>query len=250
MGRLDGQTIVVTGGAGFLGQQYMKAIALEGGFAVSLDKVPSADVVSLTCDITDRNAVIQAYRTIRVMVPGRITGLVNNAAINPTVSQGWLQESGRFETMDYVAFRREFEVGIMGAIICSQIFGADMARAGKGSIVNISSELGLVSPNQGLYGEGHFKPVGYSIIKHGVIGLTRWLATYWAEKGVRVNALAPGGMEKTQGPKFISKRSKLIPMKRMSRPGEYNGPLVFLLSDDSSYMTGSVLSVDGGYTAW
>jgi NAD(P)-dependent dehydrogenase (short-subunit alcohol dehydrogenase family) len=227
----------------------MKAIDQEGATAISLDKVRSSEFMSLECDITDRAEVVKAAASIKSMF-GSVTGLVNNAAIDPKVSGGYLQECGKFETLDPIALQREWEVSVMGAIYCSQVFGAEMARKGYGSIVNISSELGLVSPNQGLYPDGQFKPVGYSIVKHAVIGLTRWLATYWAKDGVRVNALAPGGMYNNHSPEFKIKRSKLIPMGRMSRPGEYNGPIVFLLSDESSYMTGAVLSVDGGYTAW
>lgn len=245
MGRLDGRIVVVTGGAGFLGTQYCAAIEREGGVAVSLDI--SGGPGTYLCDITNRSNVVEALGAIEALV-GPVDGLVNNAALNPTVQGRHLRDSGRLETLDYVALRRAWDVGVLGAIHCAQVFGTAMAARKRGVIVNISSELGLVAPNQALYPEGQYKPLHYSLEKHAMIGLTRWLATYWAGAGLRVNALALGGMENGQDKKFIAKRSTHIPLGRMAQPGEFDGPLVFLLSDASSYMTGAVISVDGGYT--
>lgn len=247
MGRLDGQVVVITGGGGFLGTQHCEAVREEGGIAVSIDRHASkAAETTIFADIADRESVIRAYEAI-VRSHGHIDALVNNAARNPHVGPGGMASDGRFETLSPVEWAASLRDGLTGAFYCSQVFGGHMASMGHGVIVNIASELGLVAPNQSLY-HPQAKPVGYVVEKHGLIGLTRYLAAYWGDKGVRVNALAFGGMENGQSAEFIAKRSKLIPMGRMAQRGEYKSALIFALT--STYMTGSVISVDGGYTCW
>jgi NAD(P)-dependent dehydrogenase (short-subunit alcohol dehydrogenase family) len=149
----------------------------------------------------------------------------------------------------------DIAVGLTGAFLCSRIFGQEMAKRSSGVIVNISSDLGVIAPDQRLYrkeglpdDQQPVKPVTYSVVKTGLIGLTRYLSTYWADKHVRVNAISPGGIFAGQPEEFTRKLHELIPMKRMAREDEYEGAILFLCSDASSYMTGQNLVVDGGRT--
>ena len=148
-------------------------------------------------------------------------------------------------------------VGLTGAMLCSKVFGYEMAKKGKGVILNISSDLGIIAPDQRIYkkdglpeNEQPVKPVTYSVIKHGLIGLTKYLATYWADKGVRCNALCPGGIYNNQPDEFVKKISNLIPLGRMADEDEYKASVVFMVSEASKYMNGSILSVDGGRSIW
>ena len=163
----------------------------------------------------------------------------------------------RFENFSVEQWSQELAVGLTGALLGCQVFGVHMARQQSGVIINISSDLGLIAPDQRLYrksglpdSEQPVKPVTYSVIKHGLIGLTRYLATYWADRHVRVNALAPGGVRTDQPEEFVQKLSSLIPLGRMASRDEYKGAIVFLASDASSYMTGATLVVDGGRSCW
>ena len=151
----------------------------------------------------------------------------------------------------------EVSVGLSGAFLCSKHFGTEMAKAGKGVILNISSDLGLIAPSQFLYNDDKLpkerqtvKPVTYSVIKHGLIGLTRYISTYWSRDGVRCNAMAPGGVFNDHDEKFKDELSKLIPMGRMANIDEYKATIVYMCSDASSYMNGSIISIDGGRTGW
>lgn len=187
---------------------------------------------------------------------GRIDGLVNNAANNPKVEVDQTKDFSRLENFPMKAWESDLAVGLTGAFLCSKYFGTAIARQG-GSIVNISSDLGLIGPDQRLYRDPDLpderqpvKPVTYSVVKSGLIGLTRYLATYWADRGVRCNALCPGGVENQQSSAFLKEVCARIPMGRLARPDEYQGVLLFLLTDASSYMNGAVISVDGGRTAW
>jgi NAD(P)-dependent dehydrogenase (short-subunit alcohol dehydrogenase family) len=154
-------------------------------------------------------------------------------------------------------FQMELAVGLTGAVFCSRYFGEQMARQGGGVILNIASDLGLIAPDQRLYANADApantqpkKPVSYSVVKSGLIGLTRYLATYWATEGVRANALCPGGVENGQPSIFLERIHQLIPMGRMARVNEYQGAVVFLCSDASAYMNGSVVTMDGGRSVW
>jgi NAD(P)-dependent dehydrogenase (short-subunit alcohol dehydrogenase family) len=187
---------------------------------------------------------------------GRVDILINNAARNPKVEGGDTAWS-RLENLPLAQWEADLAVGLTGAFLCSRVFGAEMARRGRGVIVNIASDLALIAPDQRLYRQDDLpedrqpvKPVTYSVVKSGLIGLTHYLATYWADRGVRVNALSPGGISNNQPEAFVKKLSQLIPLGRMAEPSEYQGALLFLCSDASSYMTGANLVVDGGRTCW
>jgi len=268
---LSGKTAVITGGGGLLGAKHAEAIAECGGVPVLLDideklaqekanrigSEYSTRCIALRCDITKKSELENA-RDFLVREFGRIDILINNAATDPKVDEGSANVSlRRLEHLSLEQWNAEFAVGLTGAFLCAQVFGSLMAQQGSGVILNIASDLGLIAPDQRLYRkEGvpeemqPVKPVTYSVIKHGLIGLTKYLATYWAEKNVRVNCLSPGGIYSNQDPEFHSRLVKLIPLGRMASEDEYKGAIAFLVSDASSYMTGANLVVDGGRTVW
>jgi NAD(P)-dependent dehydrogenase (short-subunit alcohol dehydrogenase family) len=207
-------------------------------------------------DITEKSEVEKlAAEVLRRF--GRVDILINNAANNPKVeSPGDLVKS-RLENFAIEQWKADLAVGLTGAFLCSQIFGREMARAKRGVIVNVASDLAIIAPDQRLYREEGLpdeqqpaKPVSYSVVKTGLMGLTRYLATYWAAEGVRVNALSPGGVYNNQPASFVHRISQLIPLGRMAGISEYQGALLFLCSDASSYMTGANLVIDGGRSCW
>jgi NAD(P)-dependent dehydrogenase (short-subunit alcohol dehydrogenase family) len=179
--------------------------------------------------------------------------LINNAAIDPKVQEDSMVETSRLENFLLDDWDFQLKVGLTGAMLCSQIFGLDMAKRGNGVILNIASDLSTFAPDQRLYKKDGLspdqqpvKPVTYSVIKHGLIGLTKYLATYWADRGVRCNALSPGGVFNGQGDEFVQKLTQLIPMNRMASKDEYRGAIQFLCSDASAYMNGQNIVMDGG----
>lgn len=261
--RLDGRTALVTGGEGFLGRQWVAALLGAGASVISVDRVapdphtpPHERLRHEQVDITDPGAVAELAHRL-VTADARVDALVNNAAVDAPVGASGLASSGRLESFPIERWQQEVAVGLTGAFLCAQAFGPPMAERGHGVIVNIASDLGLVAPDQRLYrvegvpeDEQPVKPVTYSVIKTGIIGLTRYLATYWAERGVRANALCLGGVERDQDATFVRRVSERIPLGRMAHVDEYREAMVFLCSDASSYMTGACLVLDGGRTAW
>jgi len=269
--RLDGKVIVVTGATGLLGRKHVEAIAAYGGHPVLLDlsleevteladelnKQYGVNAVGYQVDITDEARIEENVRKLLDKY-GRIDGLVNNAANNPKVEESSDKNFSRLENFPLDIWNQDVAVGLTGAFLCAKYYGYEIARNETGgSIVNISSDLGLMAPDQRLYAQEGLpekqqpvKPVTYSVVKTGMIGLTRYLATYWAEKNVRCNAMCPGGIINGQPDVFIAEVSSRIPMNRLAQSGEYQGTLLWMLSDASSYLNGSVVSVDGGRTAW
>lgn len=270
---LRGRVTIITGGAGLLGVKHAEAVAEMGGVPVLLDVHGDAaaahakdicdrfggDALGLAVDITNE-AALEDIRTTLMNRFGRIDILINNAANNPKVEGGGLAGKGnasRLENFPIELWNEDIAVGLTGAFLCSRVFGMEMAKAGKGAILNVASDLGLIAPDQRLYRtdgveerDQSVKPVTYSVVKSGLIGLTRYLATYWADKGVRANAIAPGGVFAGQDEAFLQRLSSLIPMGRMANADEYKAAIVFMVSDASSYMTGSTVSIDGGRTCW
>jgi NAD(P)-dependent dehydrogenase (short-subunit alcohol dehydrogenase family) len=267
---LTDRVIVITGGAGLLGQRHAEAVAEAGGIPVLADSRadhleaggpafadrfgPQAAVIGV--DITDPKSVEGLLEGVLNRF-GRVDVLINNAANNPKVETGSDVEFSRVESMTLEQWQADVAVGLTGAFLCSRAIGGEMAKRGKGVIVNVASDLALIGPDQRLYRQAGLpdelqpvKPVTYSVVKAGLIGLTRYLATYWATAGVRVNAISPGGVYTDQPEEFVQRLSNLIPLGRMARVDEYKGAILFLCSDASSYMTGANLVVDGGRTAW
>jgi NAD(P)-dependent dehydrogenase (short-subunit alcohol dehydrogenase family) len=263
---LSGRVALITGGAGLLGLSHARAIHEAGGIPILLDVVETDprrlseraqfDVEYLRCDITREGDVKSVLSTV-VSKFGRVDILINNAANNPKVENAADLHNNRLESMSLEQWEADLAVGLTGAMICSRVFGSEMARRGRGVIVNIASDLALIAPDQRLYTVDGLevdaqpvKPVSYSVVKTGLIGLTRYLATYWAGRGVRANALCPGGVENGQDPVFLRRIAERIPLGRMAHRDEYQGAILFLCSDASSYMNGAVLAVDGGRSAW
>jgi NAD(P)-dependent dehydrogenase (short-subunit alcohol dehydrogenase family) len=187
----------------------------------------------------------------------RVDILINNAANNPKVEMVSEKAWSRLENFPIGIWEDDIAVGLTGAFLCSQIVGSEMARKKKGVIVNVASDLSVIAPDQRLYHEVGLpdekqpvKPVTYSVVKTGLVGLTRYLATYWANCGVRVNSISPGGVYNNQPDDFVQRLSNLIPMGRMANINEYQGAILFLCSDASSYMTGFNMVIDGGRSCW
>ena len=184
----------------------------------------------------------------------RIEILINNAAIDSKVSKkNKFSNDFRFENFSLNQWNDEIKVGLTGTMLCSQVFGSEMKNFG-GVILNIASDLSVIAPNQSIYkskfSKDSVKPITYSVIKHGLIGLTKYLATYWPNKKIRCNALSPGGVFNNQGKEFLSKVKIQIPLKRLAKRSEYRSAVQFLCSDASSYMTGQNLIIDGGRSIW
>lgn len=269
---LSGKTALVTGAAGLLGREHAAALMEVGANVVLTDvnlkplKVlaqqlmrerPAGKVMTFAMDVTSEVS-IQGVESNLSSLKYSVDVLVNNAAIDPKAKPGVAGlRNSRLEFFSIDDWDTQIDVGLKGAFLCSRIFGKKMSEAKGGVILNIASDLSLISPDQRIYRrldtreeDQPVKPITYSAIKTGLIGLTRYLATYWADKGVRVNALSPGGVDAGLDEVFVSKVTQLIPLRRMARPDEYRSAVQFLCSDASSYMTGHNLVMDGGRTIW
>ena len=254
---LAGRVAVVTGGMGQLGRVCVAGLAERGMRVAILDivtgEVPDG-VRAYGVDITDRGAVERAEQELEAEwgVPHL---LVNNAALD-SPPDAPADEVGPFESYPEASFDAVMDVNVKGAFLSCQVIGGAMAREGRGSIVNVSSVYGLLSPVQDVYefrrarGETFFKPVAYSVSKSAILNLTRYLATYWAKAGVRVNTLTLAGIWNDQPAEFLDAYEARVPLGRMLRAEEALGAVVFLASDASSYVTGSNVVVDGGWSAW
>jgi NAD(P)-dependent dehydrogenase (short-subunit alcohol dehydrogenase family) len=270
---LSGKTALVTGAAGLLGIEHAKALLEIGALVILTDvdanalnkaktkliqQVDLGKVQSFLMDVTSEDSIIDVLSQLDLLNT-RVDILINNAAINPTSnSLAGEVRSTRLENFSLERWNLELSVGLTGAYLCSKVFGSRMASDGLGGVIlNIASDLSVIAPNQNLYKQKDLadekqavKPVTYSVIKTGLTGLTRYLASYWAEKGVRSNSLSPGGVYVDQDDEFVSRLENLIPMGRMAKKDEYAGAIQFLCSDASSYMSGQNIVIDGGRSVW
>jgi NAD(P)-dependent dehydrogenase (short-subunit alcohol dehydrogenase family) len=267
---LTGRVAVITGGTGLLGLQHAEAITGAGGIPVladiSLDSVePLSEAFkerfgnqacAIKIDITKLESV-KALLADVLNRYGRVDILINNAANNPKMEKTANVEFSRLENFPLKQWEADLSVGLTGAFLCSQVIGSEMAKQKGGVIVNVASDLAVIAPDQRLYRKPGLpadrqpvKPVTYSVVKTGLIGLTRYLATYWADAGIRVNAISPGGVYNDQPEEFIQRLANLIPLGRMANANEYQAAILYLCSDASSYMTGTNLVIDGGRSCW
>jgi len=259
---LSKKIAIVTGGSGLLGKMHCEALAEVGASIIIFD-------TNRKQSIKFKNYLEKKYNNIFYQFPGSVDSekdikrlesflqrnklyidvLINNAALNPKFQ---VSKNNNLENFDLQQWNKEISVGLTGVFLLSKIIGTKMKKKG-GVIVNISSDLGIIAPDQRLYeakNSSFKKPITYSAIKHGVIGITKYLSTYYAKFGIRVNCLCPGSVFDEQDKKFVKKISKLIPMSRMAKVDEYKSAIQFLCSDASSYMTGQNLIIDGGRSVW
>ncbi len=262
---LDGKVAIVTGALGLIGKEHCRALHSFGAIVIvtDLDKEGvelfaselGENAYGFRMDITNKESIQNVCDDVIARF-GRIDVLVNNAAINDMVEnpKSNLEES-KFENYPLQTWEKSLKVNLTGTFLCCQVFGKKMAEQGNGSIINIASTYGIVAPNQDLYTDESgqqifYKPPAYPVTKAGVIMLTKYLASYWGSKGVRVNCISPGGVENSQSEHFIKKYSERTPTKRMARKDDYKGALIYLASEASSYTNGANIVVDGGWTIW
>lgn len=265
---LSGQVVVITGGLGQLGRQFGQGILEAGGRVALLDlqageavlpeplqeAARAGRLLAVSGDVTSRDSLSRALSVItdRLGVP---TGLINNAALDSPPNAP-PEENGPFETFPESSWDQVMAVNVKGVFLACQVFGAAMAAQRQGVIVNVSSIYGMISPDQRIYeyrrqrGETFYKPVAYSASKSALFNLTRYLATYWGTRNVRVNTVTLGGVFNQQEESFLAGYTSRVPLGRMARADEYNGLIVFLLSPAAAYMTGANVVMDGGWTAW
>tara|TARA_B100000886_G_scaffold305661_1_gene237530 strand:+ start:26216 stop:27046 length:831 start_codon:yes stop_codon:yes gene_type:complete len=269
---LSKNTALITGSAGLLGFQHAAAL-LECDCNVILTDISKESLEKTSFDLKKefRNSTILTYpmdvtnsESIKNISEKLISQnininiLINNAALNPKVESNLNNNNPtKFENLSKKQWDKELEVGLTGAFLCSQVFGQEMAKLKKGVILNVASDLSVIAPDQRIYKKNNnssleqfYKPATYSAIKTGLVGLTKYIATYWSEEGIRCNAISPGGVFNNQDREFISKVEQLIPMGRMARKEEYRSAIQFLCSDASSYMTGFNMVIDGGRHIW
>lgn len=263
------KVIVITGATGLLGRKYCEAVAAFRGIPVLLDlsqkiindftkelnEKYEIGSIGFELDITNEKELKKNVEVLAAKF-GKIDGLVNNAANNPKVENSTDKNFSRLENFPLDVWNEDLSVGLTGSFLCAKHYGTTISKnLNGGSIVNISSDLGLIAPDQKLYKkEGidnenqNVKPVSYSVVKTGIIGLTRYLSTYWADSNVRCNAMCPGGVENGQSKQFIRKLNSRIPLGRMAGVNEYQSTLIWMLSDYSRYLNGAIIPVDGGRT--
>ena len=259
---LAGKTAIVIGAAGQLGGEYVRALLGAGASVAALDirldnpkgnlkEIDSDRLNLIAVDITSRASIESGLKTVIARF-GHPDILINNAAIDAP-SNASEQETGPFETYPESSWELMMDVNLKGLFLCCQVIGGHMAATGGGSIINISSIYGMVSPDQRIYeykDKPFFKPVTYSVTKSGILNLSRYLATYWAKSGVRVNTLTLGGVFNNQDNVFLKNYTDKVPLGRMAQQNEYNGAILYLASGASSYMTGANIIIDGGYSCW
>tara|TARA_B000000475_G_C16004457_1_gene450312 strand:+ start:2301 stop:3158 length:858 start_codon:yes stop_codon:yes gene_type:complete len=266
---LSNKTALITGSSGLLGYQHSLALLDSGSdivltdidertiedIRISLQKIyPKNSIYSFVMDVTNKEQIQEVNKEL-LSNGVEIDILINNAAIDPKVTNGDdLDKNSRLENFSLEQWNIECAVGLTGAFLCSQVFGSYMAKRNKGGVIlNIASDLSVIAPDQRLYEkeglsdeEQPVKPITYSVIKSGLVGLTKYLSTYWSRQGIRCNALSPGGIYLDQSEEFVKKIESLIPLGRMATSDEYRSTVQYLCSDASAYLNGQNIVVDGG----
>ena len=254
---LSSKIIIITGGAGLLGSRLAEIIISNNGTPIILDN-DNKKIVKLKKNVNKKNLIechkvdITNKKQIKNTIDKiykkykKIDCLINNAGYNPKLGL----KNNKFENFTIKQWEKEIQIGLTGSLVVTQETVKRMIKQQSGNIINISSDLGVIAPNQSLYSKNNKKPISYSVVKHGIIGFSKYLATYLAEYNIRSNALCPGGISNNQPKEFVSKIKKLIPLKRMAKINDYDGIILYLCSDYSSYMTGSTIVCDGGRSAW
>lgn len=260
---LKNKVCIVTGGTGLFGRTIVDTLykAEANVVVIARDINKLNDLSSLyngkvdvySADIRDKSAICKIASNV-IEKHGTIDILVNNADSNPKVEN----HMGKvlFEDFPVDVWKENIEIGLTGTFICCQVFGKLMKNKGKGIILNISSEYGVIAPKQSIYINDEYpmlsqiKPASYVVSKHGIIGLTKYLAAYWGVDGIRTNALCPAGMYNNQSTCFVENYKKENPLNRMSYPDEYASTILYMLSDSSSFLNGSIVVVDGGRSIW
>jgi len=255
---------LITGAAGLLGREHAKAL-LEENFNLiltdinffllkklkkNLKKEFQSEIIIKKMDVSKETSIKNVSRFIK-QNQIFLEVLINNAAIDAKVTRASSKSTNNFENLDFENFTKEFNVGLLGAVIATKYFGTIISKnKNGGSIINIGSDLSVVAPNQSFYQNGYKKPVTYSIIKHGLLGLTKYISTYWPEKKVRCNMISPGPVLQNQPKALIKNLKKNIPLSRLAQKSEYKSAVKFLTSKDSSYITGQNIIIDGGRSVW
>ncbi len=269
--KITDKVCVITGGGGLLGKCHVEAVLEGGGIPVLLGRTYETlckvrdefygkykkTIEIYATDVTDKEALMKVKESLMEKY-GHIDILINNAANNPKVeSKAENFQSIKFTNLPQDIWEKDINVGLTGSFFCCQIFGEVMEKQRSGVILNISSDYGILAPDQRLYQkEGipkeqqDIKPVTYPVVKHAIIGLTKYLATYWGEVGIRVNTLCPSGIYNKQDEEFLKKYIYNIPMGRMSEPDDYPGTILYMISDASSFMNGATIIIDGGKSIW
>ena len=262
---LENKNILITGAAGSLGFEHSIAL-LEVGARVFMTDINYPKLIKnklklikknqkykIDCfkmDVSKEKSIINILKKIRKMNL-KIDVLINNACLNPKFGDKFYYKNTSLEKFSLNIWDREIRVGLTGAFLCSKIFGSYMKKNKKGGvIINIASEYSVITPDHRIYSKKNYKPISYPVIKTGLLGLTKYLATYWIKEGIRCNAFSPGGVRENQNKEFVNKLKKLIPMRRMANTDEYHSVLQFLCSDASAYLNGQNILMDGGRSIW
>ena len=259
---------LITGAAGILGPEHAQAILEIDGNVILTDinmnklkkqvekiqvKFKKANILYYKMDVTKLKDIKKVFNKLKKKKI-HVEILINNAAVDPKVKSEIQKKTNSFEKFSLLEWEKQISVGLTGSMLCSQVFGTLMSKRKKGVILNIASDLSVIAPDQRIYSSIKnrkiYKPVTYSVIKHGLIGLTKYLSTYWPDRNIRCNSLSPGGIQLNQSINFKKKLVKLIPLNRMADKSEYKSAVKFLCSDASSYMTGQNLIIDGGRSIW
>ncbi len=263
---LKNRYCLITGAGGLLGKEHAIALSeIKSNLILTdidikslhkakkdlVNSYPKSNILIYRMDVSNEKSIIKVVKDLKKKRI-KLHALVNNAAIDSKISKNQkMSNTEKFENTSLKNWKKHFDVGLTGAMLCSKHFGKMIIQNTRGGvIINVASDLSIIAPNHEIYKKGVFKPAMYSVIKHGIIGLTKYISTYWHSKKIRCNAISPGAVENGQSKIFIKKIKRHIPLNRLAQKNEYRGAIQFLCSDASQYMTGQNLIIDGGRSVW